>query len=102
IRVELRSFDFAQDFACGLETPANGSSYFGHQYQPFRCLSGYANHSIVVGSRSGPLYDNSKIKKSMAPTTQLQQSSGINARAAAIEQSLRSIIRGNDEVLRLA
>jgi MoxR-like ATPase len=48
------------------------------------------------------LYDNSKIKKSMAPTTQLQQSSGINARAAAIEQSLRSIIRGNDEVLRLA
>src|ERR1700753_2418235 len=24
IQVELRSFDFAQDFACGLETPANG------------------------------------------------------------------------------
>src|SRR5215469_14148115 len=38
----------------------------------------------------------------MAPTTQLQQSSGTNTRAAAIEQSLRSIIRGNDEVLRLA
>ena len=29
-------------------------------------------------------------------------SSGASSRAAAIEQSLRTIIRGNDEVLRLA
>src|SRR5258708_7175981 len=37
----------------------------------------------------------------MAPT-QLQSPSSTSSRAAAIEQSLRSIIRGNDEVLRLA
>src|ERR1051326_7635528 len=39
--------------------------------------------------------------KSM-PSTQVQSSSTSSARAAAIEQSLRTIIRGNDEVLRLA
>jgi MoxR-like ATPase len=38
--------------------------------------------------------------KSM-PSTQVQSSTS-SARAAAIEQSLRTIIRGNDEVLRLA
>jgi MoxR-like ATPase len=37
----------------------------------------------------------------MAPT-QVQHFSSTNTRAVAIEQSLRSIIRGNDEVLRLA
>src|SRR5579864_6725895 len=37
----------------------------------------------------------------MAPT-QVQSLSSTNARATAIEQSLRSIIRGNDEILRLA
>jgi MoxR-like ATPase len=37
----------------------------------------------------------------MAPT-QVQSASSTNSRAAAIEQSLRSIIRGNDEILRLA
>ncbi len=37
----------------------------------------------------------------MAPT-QVQPFSSTNTRAVAIEQSLRSIIRGNDEVLRLA
>src|SRR5262249_54274198 len=36
----------------------------------------------------------------MAPSQ--TQSSSIGARAAAIEQSLRTIIRGNDEVVRLA
>lgn len=39
--------------------------------------------------------------KSMAPI-QLQSPSSTNSRASAIEQSLRSIIRGNDEILRLA
>src|SRR5262245_51985247 len=39
----------------------------------------------------------------MAPTqTQSAVSSSTSSRAAAIEQSLRTIIRGNDEVLRLA
>ena len=39
----------------------------------------------------------------MAPTqTHPTTSSGTSSRAAAIERSLRSIIRGNDEVLRLA
>jgi MoxR-like ATPase len=37
----------------------------------------------------------------MAPA-QLQSPSSTNSRASAIEQSLRSIIRGNDEILRLA
>src|SRR5690242_13341568 len=37
----------------------------------------------------------------MSPS-QTQSSSSLGARAAAIEQSLRSIIRGNDEVVRLA
>src|SRR6202047_3175219 len=35
-------------------------------------------------------------------STQIQSSTSTSARAAAIEQSLRTIIRGNDEVLRLA
>src|SRR5512142_296817 len=35
------------------------------------------------------------------PSTQVQSSTS-SARATAIEQSLRTIIRGNDEVLRLA
>src|SRR5438309_5233137 len=34
--------------------------------------------------------------------TQIQSSTSTSARAAAIEQSLKTIIRGNDEVLRLA
>ncbi|HSK43160.1 MAG TPA: AAA family ATPase, partial [Candidatus Binatia bacterium] len=38
----------------------------------------------------------------MASTQIQSSSSSTNARAAAIEQSLKTIIRGNDEVLRLA
>ena len=40
--------------------------------------------------------------KSMASTQIHSSTSSTNARAAAIEQSLKTIIRGNDEVLRLA
>src|SRR6059036_433821 len=38
----------------------------------------------------------------MAPTQLHSAPSGTTSRAAAIERSLRTIIRGNDEVLRLA
>ena len=40
--------------------------------------------------------------KSMASTQIHSSTSSTSARAAAIEQSLKTIIRGNDEVLRLA
>src|SRR5216684_5830270 len=79
------------------------SGYFGHQYQPFRCLSNLENHRIVV--RNGHIlvrYSDTIEPKSMASTQIQSSTSSTSAKAAAIEQSLRTIIRGNDEVLRLA
>jgi MoxR-like ATPase len=82
------------------------SGYFGHQYQPFRCLSGYGNPRIVVPDRNKAVvrlqYSDTIEPKSMASTQIQSSSSNAHSRAVAIEQSLRSIIRGNDEVLRLA
>src|SRR5260370_30986127 len=47
-----------------------------------------------------PLYN--RTRSPMAPSQAQSSSSSVGARAAAIEQSLRTIIRGNDEVVRLA
>src|SRR5690349_255777 len=79
-----------------------GPGYFGHKYQPFRCLSNRGTSRIVVRKRTSMVvrYSDTIEPKSM-PSTQVQSSTS-SARAAAIEQSLRTIIRGNDEVLRLA
>src|SRR5205814_9110157 len=72
------------------------------KYQPFRCLSNRGTSRIVVRKRTNMVvrYSDTIEPKSM-PSTQVQ-SSASNARAAAIKQSLKTIIRGNDEVLRLA
>jgi MoxR-like ATPase len=78
--------------------------YFGHQYQPFRRLSNRGDPRIVDRIRTNTIvrYSDTIEPKSMAPIQAQSSISTGNSRAAAIEHALRTIIRGNDEVLRLA
>src|SRR5690242_20028277 len=62
-----------------------GPGYFGHKYQPFRCLSNRGTSPIVVRKRTNMVvrYSDTIEAKSM-PSTQVQSSTS-SARAAAIE-----------------